>query len=51
MRVNVAERKIFYDFTHEEVEFLKSFGLWEKLRAGLQEYEMLLVEGKADNDW
>jgi hypothetical protein len=45
MKAEVYNREIHYDFTTEEVEFLKSLGLWENIREKLREHERVTVEG------
>lgn len=45
MRAEVYNREIHYDFTTQEVDFLKSLGLWEDIRSKLQSHEVITVEG------
>lgn len=45
MKAEVYNREIHYDFTTEEVDFLKSLGLWENIREKLREHEVITIEG------
>lgn len=45
MKAEVYNREIHYDFTTEEVEFLKSLGLWDNIREKLREHEVITIEG------
>lgn len=45
MQVTVSHRFIEYDFTNEEVDFLKSLGAWEVIKTNLQSHEKITIEG------
>jgi hypothetical protein len=45
MKAEVYNREIHYDFTTEEVEFLKSLGLWGTIHEKLREHEVITIEG------
>ncbi len=51
MKAEVFAREIHYDFTGEEVDFLRSLDLWEELKKRLKPYERVTIEGRVDNDW
>ncbi len=50
MKAEVFEREIHYDFTNEEVDFLKSLDLWDELKKRLQPHERVTVEGYVRNE-
>ena len=50
MNAEVFEREIHYDFTNEEVDFLKSLDLWEELKKRLKSHERVTVEGYVRNE-
>jgi hypothetical protein len=45
MKAEVYNREIHYDFTNEEVDFLKSLDLWDEVRKKLQDHEVITIEG------
>jgi len=45
MRVKAYNREIHYDFSQEEVDFLKLLELWDDLKKKLKPHERVLVEG------
>lgn len=45
MRVKAYNREIHYDFSKEEVDFLKLLELWDELKKKLKPYERVTVEG------
>lgn len=45
MKAEVYNRNIRYDFTLEEVDFLKSLGVWEDIHNKLKDHEVITVEG------
>jgi len=51
MKAEVFEREIHYDFTAEEVDFLRSLDLWEELKNRLKPHEHVIIEGRVENVW
>ena len=45
MKAEVYNREIHYDFTTEEVDFLKSLDLWDEVRKKLKNHEVITIEG------
>jgi len=45
MRVKAYNREIHYDFSTEEVDFLKLLELWDDLKKKLKPHERVMVEG------
>lgn len=45
MKAEVYNREIHYDFTSEEVDFLKSLGIWDEIHKKLRDHEVITVEG------
>lgn len=45
MKVKAYNREIHYDFSTEEVAFLKLLDLWDEIKKKLRPYERVTVEG------
>jgi hypothetical protein len=45
MKAEVYNREIHYDFTSQEVDFLKSLGIWGEIHEKLRDHEVITVEG------
>jgi hypothetical protein len=45
LKAEVYNREIHYDFSNEEVDFLKSLNVWEQIKQNLQSHEVITIEG------